>query len=96
MNPILKNFLLVGKAIGEQMLPGIAGVETAIKAVKAGGDKKAAVVEIVKSSMEVTESLLDKDLVNDPMFSEAIDEINDGYVKLLNAIKSRAQTDTTK
>lgn len=90
MNKFLKNFLTVGLKIAEIQVPAIATVEQAVKSVKAGGDKKDAVLEIVKNAPALIEAGLDKDIINDTLFQQGIGEINDGYVKVMKAIQNHS------
>lgn len=91
MNSFLKQFLLIGKAIGENMVPSIALVENAIISMKSGGDKKAAVIDIIKGSVQTLETVLDKQIVDDPLFIQGIGKVNDGYVDVMNAIKQHSK-----
>lgn len=90
MNKILANFLKVGLKIAEAQVPAIALVESSIRDMKAGKDKKEAVLEIVKASPSILESVLDKEIVNDQLFIDGISKINDGYVDVMNAIKKHS------
>lgn len=89
MNKFIGQFLKIANEVVKQAVPGVAMAESAIVAIKSGADKKAAVVELIKSSLMATEDISDKDLVNDPMFAEGVDEVNDGLVKILKAIQLR-------
>lgn len=83
----LKGFLKIALGIGETFVPAIATVEHAVTAIKSGGDKKAAVLEIVKASPAIAEAISQKDIVNNALFEQGISKVNDGYVDIMNSLK---------
>lgn len=87
---ILKQFLKIGNGIAISIVPAIAAVEVAVTNLKAGKDKKDNVLDIVKNTPAIVEAIKGGDIVDEVMFGQAIDEINDGYVKLMNSLKKTA------
>lgn len=81
----------IALAAARVAIPQIAAVEEGIKAVgaaKAGNDKRKAVVGTVRSSVELAEALSGQEIIDEALFEEALNQINDGYVKLMKAIRT--------
>ena len=92
MNSVwLKNFLKIGLEIAKSAVPAIAAIEMAVKKLKAGKDKKDAIMEIIKNSPAIAEFLIDKEVVDEELFARGISKVNDGYVDIMNAIKSNTK-----
>ena len=83
---ILRTFLKVGLEVAKAAIPAIATVEVAVRKAKSGGDKKTAVVEIVKVSPMIAELLANKEIVDEKLFAEGVAQVNDGYVKIMNSL----------
>ena len=79
-------FLKVGLAVAKTMVPGVAGIESAIIAAKSGSDKHAFVKDLVKNGLVAGEALGGFDW-NDAEFNEGVDLCIQGQVKILNAVK---------
>lgn len=86
----LQSFLKIGFELAKTMVPAIATVEVAIKEIKAGGKKKDAVIQIIRSSPEIYEMIRNKEIIDEKMFGEGLSMINDGYVKIMNSVKKPA------
>jgi len=50
-----------------------------------GADKKTMVINLTKDALPLVEGAYGKDLVDDQLFNEALDEMNDAYVAFMNA-----------
>lgn len=79
-------FLQIGLGIAKTMVPGVAGVEAAITAVKSGKAKHEAVKELVKNGLIAGEAVGGFDW-NDQEFNDGVDLCIQGQVKILNAVK---------
>jgi hypothetical protein len=90
MNHALTRFLKAAYAISKQIVPQIAVVEAIFTGVKEGSNKKNAVLEGIMLAPEIVELVRDKELVDEVMFREGVGDVNDGYVKILNAFKPAA------
>ena len=53
-----------------------------------GEVKKAAVIELVKTSIFAFEDFSEKDIVDDALFNEGIGNFVDGLVKVLNSVNA--------
>ena len=84
----LKLFGRIGLAIGKVVVPQIATVEAAVGEFRSGKDKQAAVLHTVKASLELSEALSGKDIIDIEKFSEGLRMINDGYVLVMNAVRN--------
>ena len=91
MNNFLKTFLKVGLEIAKSQVPAIAAVETAVKDLKQGKNKKKAVVEITKASPVIAELIANKEIVDEELFARGIDKLNDGYVDILNSLRKEEE-----
>jgi hypothetical protein len=76
----------VGFAIAKVAVPQIASVEQAVTAIKSGSDKKQAVLDTVQSSIELTEALSGKEILDQALLVRGLGKINDGYVDVMNAV----------
>lgn len=81
-------FLHVGLSVAKTMVPGVAAVETAIVGAQKGGDRRAAVLDLVKGGLITSEALSGAaTLLDDPDFIDGVDLELQGAVKIMNAIK---------
>lgn len=85
--PNWKAFAKIGLSVAKVMVPQIAQVESAVAGIKSGPDKKKAVMDTVSQSIELAEVLSGKEIADVPLLMQGISEMNDGYVKVMNAIK---------
>ena len=78
------NFL--GKLLsGIAFVPAIVhGVESLFGA-KSGGEKKEAALSFVTSALSLSESVLNKNVVDEQKFREGLSKVIDGVVQCLNA-----------
>lgn len=89
--PNLKAFGKLGLSIAGVMVPQIAQVEAAVKEIKSGPDKKKAVLDAVKSSIDLSEVLSGQEIADQDLLFEGLSEINDGYVKVLKSVQPPTQ-----
>ena len=89
MNRRLKIFGKIGLAVGKVMVPQIAQVEAAVKELKAGDDKRKAVIGTVTSSLALAEALSGEEIADVEQFQRGLTMINDGYVLLMNSLAKR-------
>jgi hypothetical protein len=76
----------VGLAAARVMVPQIAQAEDAFKAIKSGPDKKKAVLEAVLASVEMSEALSGKEILNQQLLAEGLGELNDAIIKIQRAV----------
>ena len=89
MNSKLTGFLKAAFGISKVMVPQIAAVESVVKGLKNGPDKKAAVIEGVLLAPEIAELVKGQEIVNQALFAQGVGKINDGYVDVMNSFKIR-------
>ena len=91
MNPIAKTFLSVGKVLLENMVPGVATIESIAKTLPGlkGQAKADAVIDLGVNSILAAEGITGKDFVNDAEFQAGVQEVNDGLVKVLHAVQRK-------
>ncbi len=82
----IKQFGKVALTVGGVMVPQIAQAEAAFKQVKSGPDKKKAVINAVRSSVELSELLSGQEIADEALLFEGLSDINDGYVKVMRAL----------
>lgn len=87
MKALLTRFLRIGLAVAKAEVPAIGTVEMAVKELKAGKRKKENVLEIVKASPEILEFVKNGDIVDEALFAQGVDKVNDGYVDIMNALR---------
>lgn len=87
MPPWLKTFLQVGLEIAKVSVPAISAVEIAVKKAKSGGDKKEAVIDIIKASPNIAEALSQQEILDEDLFARGIGKVNDGYTDIMNSLK---------
>lgn len=85
MNKFLKGFLKVGLAVAKTQVPAIATVESEIKGLKTGKDKKKIVEEMVMASLN--EIISENEIADMVLFMQGLNKINDGYVDIMNSLK---------
>ncbi len=81
----------ISLAVARTMVPQVAAVEAGIKAVgaaKTGMEKRKAVVSTVRSSVEMAEALSGHEIIDEALFEEALNQSNDGYVKMMKAVRA--------
>jgi len=83
----MKGFLKLIFSVLKTMVPAIATVEEAIKEIKAGAEKKKAVLSIVMATPEIVEALSGKEVIDENLFKQGLSQINDGLVKIMNATR---------
>lgn len=83
-------FAKVGLTIAKVMVPQIATVEAAVVGIKRGPDKKAAVLDTLRSSIELAEVLSGKEIVDQQLLLDGLGEINDGFVKVMKSLRTPA------
>lgn len=67
-------------------LPAIQRTVQAVKSIKSGADKKQAVMEAIRESLDVVENVTDKKVLDDPRVLAAIARANDVLVDVQNVI----------
>jgi len=83
----MKGFLKLIFSVLKTMVPAIATVEEAIKEIKAGAEKKKAVLSIVMATPEIVEALSGKEVIDENLFKQGLSQINEGLVKIMNATR---------
>jgi len=83
-------FLKIGVGVGSILFPQVAAIEAAGKLFKSGGDKRDAVLSVVKEALSLSEDVLNKDLVNDEQFNMGLRMMNDGSVLIMKAVERHA------
>lgn len=86
-----KQFGKVALTVGGVMVPQIAAAEQAFTAVRSGPDKKKAVLDAVKSSIELSELLSGQEIADADLLMEGLGQINDGYVKVMKAVQPQKE-----
>lgn len=86
----------IGMGVLEVVLPGVRSVEVIARNLPTlrGKAKQDAVVEMVKHSLELGESLIGRDLANDADVERATRGVIDAVVALNNIVAQKAQTAT--
>jgi hypothetical protein len=87
--PNFKAFGRIGLRVAEVMVPQIAQVEAAVKELRSGPDKKKAVLDAVKASIDLSEVLSGHEILDQDLLLEGIGQLNDGYVKVMKALEAR-------
>lgn len=91
MSPKLKKFLKIGLEVAKITVPGVAGVEEGVKALTSGADKGEAVLQLIKSGLLAGGTVASQedilDLIEDPEFITGLEQVRDGQVKIMKAIK---------
>ena len=79
--------------IASAAIPGVAQIESIARALPGlkGKAKQDAVVELVKASILASESVADKDLLNDPEVEKSTRGIVDAVVAFQNVIAKTAK-----
>lgn len=78
------NFL--GKLLsGIAFVPAIVHGIEALFGSKSGGDKKEAALSFVTAALSMSESVMNKDIVDENKFRDGLSKIIDGVVQCLNA-----------
>ena len=83
----MSNFLKLAFGVLKTMVPAIGTVEEAVKTIKAGAEKKSNVLKIVKASPIIIEMLAGKEIVDEKLFNESLDKLNDALVGIMNSTK---------
>jgi hypothetical protein len=73
--------LLQGISLAPAVVNGVEGLFGA----KTGADKRNAALSFVQSSLSVTDTLADKQIVDQAKFSDGLGKVIDGVVACLNA-----------
>lgn len=87
----LKAFGKMGLTVAGIMVPQIAAVEAAVTEIRSGPDKKKAVLDAVKSSIELSEALSGQEIADEALLFEGLGQINDGYVKVMKAVQPQKE-----
>lgn len=85
-----KTFGKVSLAVARVAVPQIEAVEKGIKAVgeaKSGTEKRKAVVGTVRSSVELAEAMAGQEIMDEDLFEQGLNKINDGYVDIMNSLR---------
>lgn len=79
--------LNLGKLIGAVSVVGkfVAVVQHRFKGEKTGAEKKAAVIESVREALPMIEDALDRDLLTDAAFNQALNTLIDAEKAVLKA-----------
>jgi len=90
MNKWIKFAVTVASAA----IPGVAQIETIARSMPAlkGKAKQDAVVELIKASVLASESVADRDLLNDPDVEKATRAIVDAVVAFQNIVARKQQS----
>lgn len=95
MDKKLSSFLKIGFEIAKAQIPAIAIVESAIKESGKGGLKKENVLDLVKASPMIVELIKGNDIqIDEILWNEGLNKINDGYVDIMNSIKKVSEVNT--
>jgi len=86
MNAQLKAALGIALEMAKVMVPAIGEVEEAIKGLKRGEDRRAAVVKIAQEAPGVVEALSPYDIVDNDLYREGVEQLNDGLFKIQKSI----------
>lgn len=73
--------------VAKMQVPAIGAVELAVKKLKAGGEKRQAVVDIITSAPDIIEAIKREDIVDQVLFKHGVGMVNDGMVEIMNALK---------
>lgn len=73
--------------VAKIQVPAISAVEAAVKSLKAGSEKKQAVVDIITAAPDIIEAIKQKDILDQILFKRGVEKINDGYVDIMNSLK---------
>lgn len=73
--------------IAKIQVPAISAVEVAVKKLKAGQEKKQAVVDIITSAPDIIEAIKQEDIVDQVLFKHGVGLVNDGMVEIMNSLK---------
>lgn len=87
--PKWASFGRVGLKVAGIMVPQIAAAEAAFTDLKSGPDKKKAVLDAVRSSIDLSEIISGQDIADQALLFEGLSEINDGYVKVMRALEPK-------
>lgn len=83
----LKGFAKVGLAVGGAIVPEIAAAQAAFDAIGHGQTKKEKVMAGVLGAPDIINLLESGQVINRALFLEGVDEIREGYVKVMQACK---------
>lgn len=70
---------------GIALIPGVVHGIEALFGKKSGADKKQAALAFVESALNITEAVINKDVVDNDKFQQGLGKIIDGVVECLNA-----------
>jgi hypothetical protein len=70
---------------GIALLPGVIQAVEGLFGAKSGDQKKTAALSIVKSALNLTDAVSEKQIVDADSFTEGLGKIVDGVVECLNA-----------
>jgi len=89
--PTKKQWLETGLHIAAAFVPGVAQIEALARVIPSlsGKVKQDAVVELVKQSLQTTEGISNKDLLNDAEVEKAARAVIDAVVAFQNIVVSR-------
>jgi hypothetical protein len=85
--PNLKAFGKIGLRVAGIMVPQIAAVEAAAMEIRSGRDKKAAVLQTVAASLDLSEALSGQEICDQTLLAEGLSQINDGFVKVMKSLE---------
>lgn len=81
-------------AVAKAVIPGVAQIESVAKIFPQlkGVDKQNAVVALVKASLQASEFVADRDLLNDPEVEKATRAVIDAVVAFQNIVAKKTGT----
>lgn len=87
----MNKWVKLGIGVARVMIPAVAKVETIARSLPSlrGQQKQDAVIELVKASVLASESIADRDLLNDPEVERATRAIVDAVVAFQNVLAKK-------
>lgn len=73
--------------VAKIQVPAISAVEAAVKSLKAGSEKKQAVVDIITAAPDIIEAIKQEDIIDQVLFKKGVGLVNDGMVAIMNSLK---------
>lgn len=74
-------------AKGLSLLPYLVQGAEAIHGAKTGPEKKGAVLDLAENAIGISEMISGKEIVDEKLFREGLDQVIEGQVKIMKACK---------